>query len=69
MDFLKSERFRVTLEAVTGNAECLPLAKEMDAYYLDYLSSLPLLVPDAKIYSGVPEKQGLQGHRYLSQRD
>ena len=48
VDFLKSERFRVTLEAVAGNAECLPLAKEMDAYYLDNLSSLPLLVPDAK---------------------
>ena len=59
VDFLKSERFRITLEEINGHC-AEPLAKEMDSFYLDYLSSLRLLIPDAKYILEYLSKKGYE---------
>ncbi|MBR1882235.1 MAG: YjjG family noncanonical pyrimidine nucleotidase [Muribaculaceae bacterium] len=47
-DFLKTERFRVTLEEAGYRGDCLALGNDMDKEYLRYLATLPTLVPGAK---------------------
>ncbi|MBR1803293.1 MAG: YjjG family noncanonical pyrimidine nucleotidase [Muribaculaceae bacterium] len=47
-DYLLVERFRYVLEQVGCNEDCTALSRDMNAYYLDDLATLPTLVPGAR---------------------